>query len=136
MEDMSKMESAVLELLRLCQDEEWNRAASMHGRMVPVAAKLAESEPRMASSIYGNLGFALESLAEEVENPADGLTLWMEAITMHQSARSIACRSDPCALLAFALCPRRARKQLISVMLLCAALGTCAQKATLAVTLA
>jgi tetratricopeptide (TPR) repeat protein len=102
MDDMSKMESAVLELLRLCQNEEWKTAASMHGRMVPVAAKLAESEPRMASSIYGNLGFALESLAEEVENPADGLTLWMEAITMHQRARSIACRSVPYALLSFA----------------------------------
>ena len=92
LQDMSKVESAVLELLRLCQDEEWEKAAAKHGRMMPLAAKLEESHPRMASSIYGNLGFALESLAEDMEDPANSLPLWMEAINMHQSARAIACR--------------------------------------------
>lgn len=100
-QDMSKVETAVLELLRLCQEEEWENAAAMHGRMVPVAAKLAESEPRMALSIYGNLGFALESLAEDMEDSDKGTSLWIDAIGMHLRARAIACRSIAHALVSF-----------------------------------
>jgi len=92
-------ESQVLALMHLCQNKEWEKAAGMHPRMLRLAGELVGSEPRMAAAIYGNLGFVFESLAEHISHsdteaePASQ-ELWMQAISMHEQARQIACSTQ------------------------------------------
>jgi tetratricopeptide (TPR) repeat protein len=80
----------VLQLLHLCEEEEWEKAAAMQPQMLPLACALPS---RIASAIYGNLGFALECLAQAADRQYEASTpLWGEAIAMHQKARHAAIR--------------------------------------------
>ena len=85
--------SLVLELLHLCEEQEWEKAVAMQPRLVQLASELADSDADVASAIYGNLGFALEGLAQAADGQSEASTpLWSEAITMHQKARHAAAR--------------------------------------------
>jgi tetratricopeptide (TPR) repeat protein len=89
----------VLELLHLCEEEEWEKAAAMQPQMLLLASALPEGDAGIASAIYGNLGFALESLAQAADRQYEASTpLWGEAIAMHQKARHAAIRSPTTAI--------------------------------------
>ena len=97
--EMTNAESQVLALMQLCQNKEWEKAAGMHPRMLRLAGELVGSEPRMAAAIYGSLGVAFESLAEDIphsdtEAEPASQELWMQAISMHEQARQIACSTQ------------------------------------------
>ena len=96
----------VLQLLHLCEEEEWEKAAAMQPQMLPLACALPECDARIASAIYGNLGFALESLAQAADRQyEDSTSLWSEAIAMHQKARHAAIRCPATAINHSQICP-------------------------------
>ncbi len=82
----------ISELVQLCEEEMWEHAGAMHGRMVGLAATLADYDVPRAVMIYSNLALALSNLADLSTEPARSMSLWNEAIDMQDRVRNIAIR--------------------------------------------
>jgi hypothetical protein len=79
--------------MNFCVDELWEQAAAMHEVIVPLAASLVESEPRVALDMYSCLGIALQNVAPCKQEAEEAMPLWSDSIVMQQRARDVARRS-------------------------------------------
>ena len=91
-EEEETISELISELVQLCEEEMWEHAGAMHGRMVGLAATLADYDVPRAVMIYSNLALALSNLADLSTEPARSMSLWNEAIDMQDRVRNIAIR--------------------------------------------
>jgi len=92
-DDSASWDVVVRKLMNFCADELWEQAATMRDVIVPLAASLVESEPRVALDMYSSLGIALENVARRKQDEEEASLLWAESIVMQQRARDVARRS-------------------------------------------
>jgi hypothetical protein len=124
-EEEETISELISELVQLCEEEMWEHAGAMHGRMVGLAATLADYDVPRAVMIYSNLALALSNLADLSTEPVRSMSLWNEAIDMQDRVRNIAIRFGLSFSIALSRARARAlplsvyRKTLLSPMLPC-----------------